>query len=143
MAAMLCRSKSCHPHQKTTSFFRNLSFSVIFACGELYCLAVIFGFRRVVFASRVMGEIISLRNEVKLYHFCASKNIFFVAHRQKRQFSTEDCRFLFVLFSFHSWYFSLLSNCRFWIIEIRIVIRQKAVFLCKAKKDTAKMRWAG
>ena len=35
----------------------NLLFSVIFACGEFYCFAVIFGLRRVIFASRVLrGE---------------------------------------------------------------------------------------
>jgi len=34
-------------------------FSVIFACGEFYCFAVIFGLRRVIFASRVLKANIS------------------------------------------------------------------------------------
>ena len=51
-------------------------FQLYSPCGEFYCFAVIFGLRRVVFASRVLeANIISLRNEVEQYHFCASKNI--------------------------------------------------------------------
>ena len=40
---------------------KQVLFSVIFACGELYCFAVIFGLRRVIFALRVLeANIISL-----------------------------------------------------------------------------------
>ena len=62
--------------QPEKSKSQDLLFSVIVACGEFYCFAVIFGLRRVVFASRVLeANIISLRNEVEQYHFCESKNI--------------------------------------------------------------------
>ncbi len=30
-----CRFDPCYPYQKTTSFDRNLSFSTLFACGEI------------------------------------------------------------------------------------------------------------
>ena len=44
-------------------------FQLYSPCGEFYCFAVIFGLRRVVFASRVLeANIISLRNEVEQYH---------------------------------------------------------------------------
>lgn len=36
---------------------KNEVFSVIFACGELYCFAVIFGIRRVIFALQASGRI--------------------------------------------------------------------------------------
>ena len=39
--------------------FADVLFSVIFACGEFYCFAVIFGLRRVIFASRVLKANIS------------------------------------------------------------------------------------
>ena len=48
----------------------------LFACGELYCFAVIFVLRRVIFASRVYrANRISLQDNVLKYHFCDSKNI--------------------------------------------------------------------
>ena len=51
-------------------------FSVIFALRRVLLLRSDIRLRRVVFASRVWEtNIISLRNEVKQYHFCASKNI--------------------------------------------------------------------
>ena len=40
------------PEKRQTHLWVGL-FSVIFACGEFYCFAVIFGLRRVIFASRV------------------------------------------------------------------------------------------
>ena len=50
-------------------------FSVIFACGEFYCFAVIFGLRRVIFASRVLeANIISLRPQGAI-SLLQSKNI--------------------------------------------------------------------
>ena len=42
------------PAKKKADCESNLLFSVIFACGEFYCFAVIFGLRRVIFASRVL-----------------------------------------------------------------------------------------
>ena len=35
--------------------FSQGSLAVLFACGEIYCFAVIFGFRRVIFALQVRG----------------------------------------------------------------------------------------
>ena len=44
--------------------------------GELYCFAVICGFRRVIFAVRVkLANRISLQGKALKYHFCGSKNI--------------------------------------------------------------------
>ena len=61
-------SKSATRHRKK-HLPRQVLFSVIFACGEFYCFAVIFGLRRVIFASQVwVANIISLRNEVEQYH---------------------------------------------------------------------------
>ena len=48
--------------QKKDQLARVGLFSVIFAYGEFYCFAVIFGLRRVIFASRVWEvNIISLK----------------------------------------------------------------------------------
>jgi hypothetical protein len=46
------------------------------AFGEFYCFAVIFGLRRVVFATRVRGRIeYHCKAKPPQYHFCGSKNI--------------------------------------------------------------------
>ena len=64
------RFESCHPSQKKASR-KTCFFQLYSPCGEFYCFAVIFGLRRVVFASRVYeANIISLRNEVEQYHCC-------------------------------------------------------------------------
>ena len=48
----------------------------LFACGEWYCFAVIFGPGRVIFASQVWeANRISLQGSALKYHFCDSKNI--------------------------------------------------------------------
>ena len=42
--------------------YRGAGATVIFACGEFYCFAVVFGYRRVIFATRAWeANIISLR----------------------------------------------------------------------------------
>ena len=59
------RFKSGHPSQKKAR--ASVFFSVIFACGEFYCFAVIFGLRRVIFASRVwVANIISLKPKASI-----------------------------------------------------------------------------
>ena len=90
-------SKSGHPSQKKSKS-QDLLFSVIFAYGEFYCFAVIFGLRRVVFASRVWeANIISLRNEVKQYLFCEAK-----ISRWRSQHITKSLRL---------WSFSKFCRC--------------------------------
>ena len=62
-------------HQKNSDLFPSRSFSVLFACGEFDCFAVICGYRRVIFASRVLGRIEYHCERSEQYHFCESKNI--------------------------------------------------------------------
>ena len=52
--------------------------------------------------------------------------------KKKRQFSSEDCRFFFVLFTFLFSFFSLLLNCRFQRKDKREKRREKVALLHKA-----------
>ena len=61
-------------HQKNSDLKTSRSFSVLFAFGEFDCFAVICGYRRVIFASRVLGRIEYHCERSEQYHFCESKN---------------------------------------------------------------------
>ena len=82
-------SDDIHFLWKWFDFQAFLLFSVIIASDELYFLAVIFGLRRVVFASRVLkANIISLRNGVERYHFCEAKISLSRSQHITKNFST-------------------------------------------------------
>lgn len=52
-----CSNKPSSSPPRKNLVHKNEVFSVIFACGELYCFAVIFGIRRVIFALQASGRI--------------------------------------------------------------------------------------
>ena len=67
LAFSLVRIQLSQPEKSTCA--SKCFFQLYSHCGEFYCFAVIFGLRRVVFASRVWeANIISLWNEVEQYH---------------------------------------------------------------------------
>ena len=80
----------------------------LFACGEFYCYAVIFGLRRVIFATRVFRRI-EYHCEAKPYNItscqgnitlCVSKEYHYYANRKRENiFGTKPiCSlFLFVI----------------------------------------------
>ena len=79
----------------------------LFACGEFYCYAVIFGLRRVIFAAQVLGRIeyhckatpcniTSRKGNITL---CEAKNITLYAQKKREYFGSYETD----LFSLFSW----------------------------------------